>query len=60
MVAETVAYSALSNRVVGLGIAVVVLGFIAGILLQITRRVRNMPTYFASTYSFFRGSYSNM
>lgn len=57
MVAQTVAYLALSEKLVGLGIAVVVLGFIAGIILQITRQLRNMPAYFVANFAFFKGKY---
>lgn len=59
MVASTVAYNDLQDRQIGLGIATVVLGVLAGIVLQYTRRVRNMPSYFVANYSFFRGTLGN-
>ena len=55
--AATVAYTDLSNKYVGLGIATAVTVVIAGILLQFTRRIRNMPSYFRSNYSCFQGNF---
>lgn len=59
MVAETVVYSDIENRSVGLGIAVVITGLLAGIIIQLTRRIRQMPAYFVSTFEFFKGSLSH-
>lgn len=55
MVAQTVGYNDLQDRQIGLGIATVVLGVLAGVILQYTRRVTSMPSYFVANYSFFRG-----
>ena len=55
----TVTFTQLSDRYVGMAIAVVITGLIAGALLQYTRRFRNMPSYFRSTFSFFRGTVFN-
>lgn len=60
MVAETVVYSDIANRSVGLGIAVVITGLLAGIVIQLTRRIRQMPAYFVSTFEFFKGNYKNI
>jgi len=59
MVAETVVYSDIENRSVGLGIAVVITGLLAGIIIQLTRRIRQMPAYFVSTFEFFKGTSSH-
>lgn len=56
MAAQTVNYTDLENRIIGLGIATAVTGILAGILLQFTRRIRNMPSYFKSNFSAFRGN----
>jgi hypothetical protein len=60
MVAETVVYSDIADRSVGLGIAVVITGLLAGIVIQLTRRIRQMPAYFVSTFEFFKGNYQNI
>ncbi len=56
MVAETISYDDISSRYVGLGIAVIVTGVIAGILIQLTRRMRQMPAYFVANFEFFKGT----
>ena len=53
--ATTISYNDLQNRVIGLGIATGVCGILAGILLQFTRRIRNMPAYFKSNFAFMQG-----
>lgn len=53
--AETVAYSDLEDRIIGLGIATTVTMMISGILLQTTRRVRNIRSYLRSHFSSLRG-----
>ena len=55
MSSQTVVYSQLSNKYIGMAIAVAITGVIAGALLQFTRRFRNMPAYFKANYSFFKG-----
>lgn len=55
--ATTVGYNDLQNRVIGLGIATGVIGILAGILLQFTRRIRNMPAYFKSNFSVMQGTH---
>ena len=55
--ATTVSYADLQNRIIGLGIATAVTGILAGILLQFTRRIRNMPSYFKSNFSIFYGNF---
>ena len=57
MTAQTVNYTDLSDRYVGIGIATAVSVVIAGILLQFTRRIRNMPSYFRSNYTCFQGNF---
>jgi hypothetical protein len=49
--AETISYADLEDRVIGLGIATGVMTILAGILLQITRRVRNMRSYIRAIFS---------
>lgn len=58
MVAETVTYSDIADRQIGLGIALIVTGLLAGALLQYTRRIRYMPSYFIANFSFFKSMYN--
>lgn len=55
MVAKTVAFSGLSEKYVGLAIATIITGILAGVVLQLTRRLRHIPAYFASHFAFFKG-----
>lgn len=50
MVADTISYTDIADREVGLGIAVIVTGIIAGVLIQLTRRIRHMPAYFVANF----------
>lgn len=49
-------YNDLTGRVIGLGIATGVTGILAGLMLQFTRRIRNMPAYFKNNFSLFQGN----
>ena len=50
MVADTVAFTGLSDKFIGLGIATIVIAVVAGVALQRTRRFRKMPAFFVSTF----------
>lgn len=55
MVAETITYADIADRTIGLGIALIVTGLIAGIAIQLTKRIRQMPAYFVASFEFFKG-----
>ena len=50
MAADTVAFTGLSDKYIGLGIATIAVAIVAGVALQRTRRFRKMPAFFVATF----------
>ena len=58
MVADTVAFTGLEDKYIGLGVATIALAVIAGVALQRTRRFRKMPAFFVSTFPSLKSTIS--
>lgn len=58
MAADTVAFTGLNDKYIGLGIATIAVAIIAGVALQRTRRFRKMPAFFVATFPSLKSKHS--
>ena len=53
---DTATLDNFDNREVGLAIATTIATIISGFILQYTRKLKNMPSYFRTHFTFFRST----